>query len=306
LTAIKLWVYGDESGLDSTTPYSLVAGWIGSPAKWCRFRNEWRKVVDTYEDVPKDKTTKGEFHAIHFFARHEAQRAPKKRGRNPYRDWEEQRAQDYLDALLKVIARNDMVKPVGAALDNRLFYAYTWGERNYLTGALWDEDTKKFVTQGAPSRTYHVPFLELVRETLRMATAPDSKVHFVMDEQKVIAEGLAQSWAYARRGKNLAVSEYLRAKMGDLTWAISNEQEGIQAADLLAYAWFGWYRERERLSGDRRKAVDQLWTIHKREPGLIRTRLLEWYFDTTLVYPEDRALIRAYPSPADRQRAKRL
>jgi hypothetical protein len=208
-----------------------------------------------------------------------------------------------LDSLLTVVARNDMVKPVGAAMDNRVFNAYSWGERNFLTGANWDERKKQFTSQGAPSRVYHVPFLGLVAEALHKTKSPDIKVHFVMDEQKTVAAGLAQIWAYAR-GHESELRDDTKAKMGDLTWGNSCDHEGIQAADLLAHAWLGWYWQRENLAGDRRKSVDAIHAIHRREPGLIRPSQLEAVL-TNGLSPEDRELVRAAKSPAERQKARR-
>ena len=277
----ELFVYGDESGIDET-PYCVVAGFIASPRHWDSFNAAWRKVIE--------KAQVNEFHSKDFFSRRRATSS----STNPFRDWSESDASALLDALLKVIRDHPRVTPIGCALDVNIFRSYTWGERRYLTGGQWNRTTKKFITQGAPSRTYPVPFYSMVGEALQMARPAECKVNFVMDEQKVIQNGIQQVYAQYRDTELNPFCE----KMGDLISGLSEEHEGIQAADLLAYTWNGWYRFRERL---RRERLDVLLEImrmqHHREMGVMRKRGLEHILTKTLL-PEDRAKIRALKTHA--------
>ncbi len=176
-----------------------------------------------------------------------------------------------------------------------------------MTGATWHNERKCFLDQGAPKRTYPLPFHNMVSEALALAKPPDCKVHFVMDEQTVILHGVQRIFAKVRTMED--IPEPLRRKVGDLTPGLSHEHEGIQAADLLAYCWNGWHQRRsaatsfgpELIRGERIHALFELLSKHKRELGWISPAGLERLLDKTL-QPEARAILHEMTGPPTRRR----
>jgi len=178
--------------------------------------------------------------------------------------------------------------------------SFSWGERNFITGASWDNERKRFVGQGAPTRVYPLPFHSMVGEALELAKPADCKVHFVMDEQKVLLHGVQR--IYARTRTLETIPKELRAKIGDLTSARSHEKEGIQAADLLAYCWHGWYQRRQ-LRGEGVRALFRLLDRHRREMGVARRMGIQRVLNKALK-PEDREILRALKGPIKRKMTK--
>ena len=256
---------------------------MASPKHWDSFNLAWRKLIC-------DAGLR-EFKSKQFFGRHAA---AKEGTQNPFRNWTRTEANDFLAALVRIVHNHyPRITPIGAALDVKDFRSFSWGERNYLTGASWDNERKRFVNQGAPTRAYPLPFHSMVGEALQEARPADCKVHFVMDEQKVVLPGIQQ--VYARTRVVEKIPEPLRRKIGDVTSGLSHEHEGIQAADLLAYCWHGWY-QRRKVQGERVRALYELLDKHRREMGLIKRRGIEKIMDDTL-RPEDREILRGMDKP---------
>jgi len=295
IVATELFVYGDESGIDQTHGYVVIAGYIASPPHWDSFNAAWRKVVDEADD-PGVR----EFHSKQFFSRHEARKAGTK---NPFRNWTDAKATKFLSDLVAVCRDHPRLTPIAAPMRLADWFSLTHGEQRYLTGGLWDKQRKRFRSAGMPSRTYVLPFFNMVAQALDAARPEDCKVHFVMDEQKVIKHGIVDLYSRARSHEQIPSA--LRGKFGDLTPGLSHEHPGIQAADLWAYALNGWYQHRQRLRTERVWALVQLTDRHRRAGvGVIGREGLHRLLANDLS-PEDRRLIQAIKSPKEIQEAKR-
>ncbi len=286
----ELFVYGDESGIDQQQGYCVVTGFIASPAQWDSFNLAWHKIV---EDAGV-----AEFRSKYFFSRHAA---AKEGTKNPFREWSDPMADRFLADLLQIIRSHQRVAPIGCAMRAEDWFDLSWGERQYLTGALWNGPASKFVTQGLATRAYPLPFFSMVGEALECAKPPDCKVHFVMDELKVIQNSIQQIYSAGRTSDQ--IDPALRRKMGDLTPGLSEEHEGIQAADLWAYALNGWYQHRGKLRGHRLGALMEIARRRGRVGGLIGSKGLERFLNR-LVSPEDRQKMQAIKAPREIQRRK--
>ena len=162
-----------------------------------------------------------------------------------------------------------------------------------------DKTQKRFLNEGAPKRTYPLPFHSMVGEALELAH-PGCKVHFCMDEQEVLLHGLQQ--VFARTRELPAVSEELRKKIGDLSSGKSDEHEGIQAADLLAYLWNGYFHH-GRPRGERGQALVFLLRRFKRDFGIIRPARLRATFSKSLE-PDDIKNLTAMIHPPGKKGSK--
>jgi hypothetical protein len=295
IVALELHVYGDESGTHGESAYCVVAGYIAAPRPWDAFNAAWRAVVDAAGDK--------EFHAKYFFKRYYARIHA---GRtNPYGGWDEGKCRRYLSDLLGVIAAHrTRVIPIGCAVDVAAFKALTWGERNLLTGATWDATRKDFVEGGAPSSVYRVALLNMAGEALERAKPKDCKVHFVMDE-KSDERNMALELFPRIRASSSMLDVSLRPKLGDLTFAASETYPGIQAADLLAYVYNILARD-GRMTNELQDTGVNLFRKRRKSVDILTEEALIKLIAMRLTYPEDRELIRAIPSPAERQQAKSL
>ncbi|HEX5480141.1 MAG TPA: DUF3800 domain-containing protein [Dehalococcoidia bacterium] len=288
----ELFVYGDESGIDQHVGYVVVAGYIASPPQWDSFNTSWRAVLTAADDPAVI-----EFRSKPFFGRAQARNSRK----NPFAKWSAVAANQFLSDLVQVCLDHPRVTPIGCAMRLSDWFSLTWGERQYLTGGQWDVNRKRFVRTGMPTRTYTLPFMSMIGEALENAK-DGCKVHFVMDEVKVIERGLLELHARARTQPE--IPQVLREKLGDLTPALSHEHEGIQAADLWAYTLNSWHQHREHLRNDRLRTLIQLTKRHRRAGlGVITRTGMERLLDQSLGQ-QDRRLIQAVASPAEIQRAR--
>lgn len=293
--ATELFDYGDASGKDDDPRTVVVAGFVAAPRQWDMFNAAWSKEVLGAGIA--------EFHSIQFFRRYSAQRSGRSK-RNPFSNWSDAKARALLGALLGIIHdHRHRVVPIGCALDTKAFFDLAWGERNYLTGGIWDKGRKCFrVRTGAPSRTYHIPFFSFVSSALDKVKQPaDCKVHFYMDEDEAIDNHVQDLCRWLR--KSTVLPESLVRRMGLLIPAPSQDFAGIQAADLVGYLWHAIHTSGLALSGEKLYAVKSLAAIWPKECGIIRAKGLEYLLNKNLS-SEDRLLVKAAKSQAQIQKLK--
>ncbi|HEY8767484.1 MAG TPA: DUF3800 domain-containing protein [Dehalococcoidia bacterium] len=227
---VKLYAFADESGIEGTGAYCIIAGYIGSPRQWDNLRHAWQAVLVKY-GVP-------EFKAIDVFQ-------PARWVHRPhFRDWSEARMQTFLGELLSIIDRR-RIDPIGGALHVPAWNALTHNQRRFFTGGMLGTKaviyadgsvrvTPKFKTSGAPSRPYMGVFQAFVGEALEK-TPTGAVVNFVFDRQNVIESRAVET--FHELFKNGQLPDELKAKLGDITYADSHREEPLQAADLYAYFW---------------------------------------------------------------------
>ena len=289
---IDLHVYADESGIEGDSLYCIVAGFVGSPRWWDKFNADWRTIINA---APNDVE---EFHAKDFFERNHA--AKKNSERTPFRSWPG--ASAFLTTLVDVIVRyRGKIKPVACALNVADFFSFTWGERQYFTGGMWNRERGRFTTSGAPSRVYPLPLHGCIGDALTHAHPDDCKVHFLFDEQRVLKAGVIQTIAEVRKAG--LFDQPIHEKVGTIRFDDSKNWPGIQAGDMLAYLMQSNARRREKLSIEQRDALVAImggdrwkWGVYDR--AKLHKHLLGKFDSDQLEQ------IRAVNSPAEIQRAK--
>ena len=226
-----LHTFADESGIENTAQYCIIAGYIGPPRQWQRFRREWRRVLRKYR-VP-------EFHAKDFY------QPERRKNVAHYAGWSEDRASDFLAALLTAINDRD-IEPISTSVDVPAFNSFDHDERRYLTGGLLAthaegyEDgstvvlTEGFKSSGAPSRPYMAIFQRFVGEALIKAPA-NTKVYFTFDTQTTFQVRAIETFQEQFKGGFLSADR--EAKAAGIRYADSLYEDPLQAADLLAYFW---------------------------------------------------------------------
>ena len=231
-----LHAYGDDSGTHQDANVCLVLGYIGSPRQWKLFRREWQAALAM---LPQREGKTPEFHAKEFF-----QRARWRSHESPYHRWTKAKAETFLNSLLDAIHRHQL-EPIGGATNTRDFFAYSEPQRRFLTGAAlitttrWHggefEITDKLLEhQSAPNRPYFVTFPGFLVEAMEARSAiGDSQVHIYLDRKR---ESEARALEVFNAFKTHAGPE--AAKLTSLTFIGSEEEDGLQAADLYAYVWY--------------------------------------------------------------------
>lgn len=227
MTIADWWAYGDETGTHEESQFCAVLGYVGSPRQWKLFRRDWRRIVG------KDQ----EFHAQKFFQR-ESWRSSK----SPYHNWSDKKARDFLNQLLDIIHRQQIV-PIGFAYDVADFKALDLHERKLLTGATNVTRTRvrkgelkvtdKLIGSGKPSEPYMLGFNYIITEALKAAPA-NAKVNYVFDRRE-----RSEAWARMAYEQIMRYSEIpqIRDRLGQLSFDDSINCEPLQAADLYAYVW---------------------------------------------------------------------
>jgi len=161
IVPIELFVFADESGIQSSAKYCLVLGFIGSPRHWGKFEDEWKKVLENYKV--------SEFHAKEFFSKD-------KKGMRigEYKNWTSIMDDNYLEELL-LIVRSRRLYPVGGAVDVTAFNSFTHDERRFFTGGFISQKRIKWQTSGAPADSSEIGHLSTANRPLVQANRPPYK-----------------------------------------------------------------------------------------------------------------------------------
>ncbi len=289
LIAMALHAYGDDSGSQDGAPFTLILGYVASPHQWKLFRRDWNSALEILPP-PKDGKQR-EFHAKEFF-----QKATWQSSESPYHGWKPQKAAALLTRLLDTIHRYQL-QPVGGACKNRDFFAYSEIERRFLTGAVlltrtrWHEDqfevTQKLLAhESAPTRPYFVVFPGfLVEALLACRAAHDSQIHIYLDRKR---ESEARALATFNTFKDHADTD--TDALNDLTFADSEKEPGLQAADLYAYVW------NRKLCDNLNAELTRAFRVLTRKKADIRTADKRYFDDLLSKVKRDQAnaIQRAY------------
>lgn len=217
--------YYDESGIHDGAKLCAVGGFYGTHAAWRKFEREWNRIIFRYGLVDHG------FHAKRFFARND-----KGERVSPYAGWTDDKANRFLDALIQSVMRN-RVFPIAHGIIVNHWNALDISTRRWLTGGKYVKG--KFVSTGSPNRSYYVPFQFCVLDSAKYSGTSDA-IHFFA--------GLDRTFAgYARvLYKQLLKDGRLkcRPRLGTLSFPLSKDTPGIQAADLLVYQMYEFNRDK--------------------------------------------------------------
>lgn len=239
--------YGDESGIHAGATQTAVAGLMGTPGQWEKFDVAWRKMLKTFR-APY-------FHSKEFFN-------PPARlsSTNPYRGWDEQKDDAFIEALLKVID-DHRVKPVGAVINVNDFMALSYGERCWLSGGEIDTEKVKWVHHGSPNVPYHVGLYGFIADAHTVGSR-DTRIHFILESQNELSSFPKLTWDRFKRMEREEVGP-VAAQLGSMGFASSEEEVSLQAADLVAYELFNTLHRQGRLNRRHRTIMKRL--IRKRD-----------------------------------------
>jgi hypothetical protein len=248
----KRFAFVDESDWNDG-PVCVHAGWLASDPVWQKFEAAWSRIL-----AKKGLAAEG-FHATDFFNR-KAFYMQRPNSTNPYKDWDESEATQFIGDLTGLIATNQAngkMFEIGGGVEVKPFREFTLGERRWLTGASWDYEKKRFVGLGLPKSAYHISLWCLISHAIDR-TRKGNTVDFVVDRHDELGARSKRFYDETRAGPLLKAED--RNKLGLISYytGFKPKPEGLQAADLYAYLWTSWYRFGNKMLLERQQALDIL------------------------------------------------
>src|SRR5271166_2672068 len=119
---VMLQAYMDDSGSHDRAPVCTLAGYFGGWRRWGEFEASWGATLKKYGVC--------EFHAKRFWKRD-------KEGRrlDCYKDWSDDRANEFIDELLTVIEKSTRINPFACGIHATEWDKQTISDRRMFTGA---------------------------------------------------------------------------------------------------------------------------------------------------------------------------
>jgi len=214
--------YLDESGIHAGAKVCAVAGYFGHEKSWRKFEKLWSPILRQFGVA--------EFHARRFFGRDN-------RGNRvgEYTGWDDHKARAFYDRLLDAIS-DCRVFPVGGVIVSSEWNALSHNERRYLTGGQLKNG--KFITSGAPSKNYFLPFLQVITSVGN---------YCLEGEMARLFFGLGRTFSGYARDYFMKIQklkgEYCK-HLGDIDFPESANTCPLQAADLIAYETYQYSLKR--------------------------------------------------------------
>lgn len=160
----------DESGIHEEAHVCVIAGYWGSQKKWVRFEKCWPQILRSANEPPLK-----EFHSTEFW-----NSTGERRG--VFAKWSEAKADRFINDLIACIVETK-VFPASAMLVTEEWKKLNIDERRFLTRGYYHRVTKKWLTPGAPNKTYFWPFYFAIG-TPAIHCKPGLHVHYTLDLNK--------------------------------------------------------------------------------------------------------------------------
>ena len=215
--------YMDESGIHNGAKICVVAGYYGTREAWAKVESQWRNVLQDYD---LDKIG---FHSKRFWKKIKDDNEEISRV-SPYKGWDDDKANKFLQRLLETIVRN-RIFPFGYGVVVEHWTALPLNARKLMTGATHRRG--RFISSGSPERSYYLPFMFSVAASLAHSGAPESgkKVHFFVGLDKSFSGYAKEMYDRSFTAPQVKLSHLL----GTIAFPLSKDTPQLQAADLLAH-----------------------------------------------------------------------
>jgi Protein of unknown function (DUF3800) len=206
----------DDSGSHDGAPVSVIAGYFGGHRRWLEFEDRWRAVLARYEV--------SEFHAKPFWNRDKEGT----RIKGEYKGWSNDRAESFLDELLRIIESSERIFPFACAVENEQWEKQTEENKRIFSGASHEHP------EGKPSKSMFLAFQRCVTSVADYCN-PGIRAHYIFDDD----HGKNSVWAaicYGQLKQQFAKSDPdIYSSIGQFSLADSVDAPPLQAADLLSY-----------------------------------------------------------------------
>jgi hypothetical protein len=240
--------YYDESGIHQHASVCVVGGYYGTQAAWRRFELQWNNILREHGLLEVG------FHSKEFWAR-----TPQGKRVTPYSQWSDIDADAFLNRLIQAVMRN-RIFPIGHGVLVADWKELSLDTRKWLTGAYYNSG--KFVTNGCPNKCYYLPFQFCVLDSVRHSGGSD-KIHFFAGLDRTFS-GYATE-IYKKLLSNRQLKPHIPKRLGQLSFPLSKNTPGIQAADMLVYQLYQLNKSRLIGNAAMRPILKSL--IHNRHAG---------------------------------------
>jgi hypothetical protein len=212
----------DESGIHGGSKRCVVAGLAGGRNDIVALESRWKDILQEFHIPPEVG-----FHAKTFF----------RRGKNgqrygPYAGWSDQQAIDFAGNLVASVTDLEL-KPVGGAVSIEYFNSLSHNLRRWLTGGVYDQERKKWLTSGAPNKPYFFAFNEIAVGAAEHAKS-GVKIDCICDRQDNFSGLAIQMWNYMKDEMQWYTGEHL----GGIHFYSRFERISLQAADMHAFCLY--------------------------------------------------------------------
>jgi hypothetical protein len=209
--------YMDESGIHDGAHVCCIAGYWGSEKKWRKFEKRWPEILKATNE-PSLK----EFHSTDFWYADGTRKGI-------FAAWSDYKAEKFINDLADCIVEA-RVFPTHSTLVVEEWNKLNQDERIFLTGGHYYRAGKRWLTLGAPNKTYFLPFqFAVVTPALRCRAG--LHVHYVFDLHKQFRTYASDLYDLMK----LRTEHDWAHRLGSLAMESSEKAPGLQAADLLAY-----------------------------------------------------------------------
>ena len=174
-----------------------------------------------------------EFHSKEFWARHADGGLAGK-----YKTWSFDRANKFITNLVQLIVSYNPYL-LGSAIKLSDFFSYPVKQRQYLTGADYRVDARKFITSGKPNAAYFVSFHAVAIKGVELGASVKEICHFVFDEQNEFSPLAATRIVEMKR---LPDNSRFLKYWGDTVFSNSFTVRPLQAADLATFCCKEYYK----------------------------------------------------------------
>ncbi|MDA2926549.1 DUF3800 domain-containing protein [Acidobacteria bacterium AH-259-G07] len=210
--------YADESGIHGDAQVCIVCGYVGGDGQWRCLETEWSQILASYHVQ--------DFHAKEFWTR-----KPTGKLTGQYKHLSPNQGFRLIRDLVNIVLVKK-VHLIGGAVNIEDFNSLTEKERKFITGGLTG-DGNKWVSSGAPSKPYFLPFQSCLVESINW-TPSGQKVGIAFDQQKQYMKRAIETY----RESYLVLDDEMSKKMDLIVFAERHEAAGLQLADLSAYLWY--------------------------------------------------------------------
>jgi len=224
-----------------------------------------------------------EFHSNVFFNRKRIKN-PKK---NPYLNWSDGKAKEFLGKLLKVISQR-RIYPVCCAVNVKVFESYSYGERCTVAGY---ETTPSHRRTQRPA-PYHVAFRLMIGDAAEKVH-PDTALHFTFADQADYKERAIEVYDRTREYGHPNIRRHLKG----IAFEPPIDWPGLQAADLFVNRWYNSLVQTEsgRSLSRENQIIMNILTHKRRDIILLDAAGIERLFAE--ISPEARRRLRAVQEP---------
>jgi hypothetical protein len=206
----------DDSGSHDGAPVSVIAGYFGGHRRWIEFDDRWRAVLARYGV--------SEFHAKPFWSRDKEGT----RISGEYKGWSNDRAESFLDELLRIIESSERIFPFACAVENKQWEKQTEETKRIFSGASHEHP------DGKPSKSMFLAFQRCILSVADYCK-PGIRAHYIFDDD----HGKNSAWAaicYGQLKQQFQNSDSdTYASIGQFSLADSEDAPPLQASDLLSY-----------------------------------------------------------------------